>query len=100
MAVTAGILDILTWDELRGVLAHELSHVGDRDILIGSVAAAVVTGISFVANMAMWGAMFGGSRDDDHGPNLIALVATAMLAPLTPGCCRWRCRAICLEAER
>ena len=85
VAVTAGILDILTWDELRGVLAHELSHVGNRDILIGSVAAAVATGISFVANMAMWGAMFGGSRDDDHGPNPIALIATAMLAPLAAG---------------
>ena len=85
VAVTAGILDILTWDELRGVLAHELSHVGNRDILIGSVAAAVATGISFVANMAMWGAMFGGSRDDDHGPNPIALIATAMLAPLASG---------------
>ena len=85
VAVTAGILDILTSDELRGVLAHELSHVGNRDILIGSVAAAVATGISFVANMAMWGAMFGGSRDDDHGPNPIALIATAMLAPLAAG---------------
>jgi heat shock protein HtpX len=85
VAVTAGILDILTWDELRGVLAHELSHVGNRDILIGSVAAAVATGISFVANMAMWGAMFGGSRDDDHGPNPIALIATAMLAPIAAG---------------
>jgi len=85
VAVTAGILDILTWEELRGVLAHELSHVGNRDILIGSVAAAVATGISFVANMAMWGAMFGGSRDDDHGPNPIALIATAMLAPLAAG---------------
>ena len=93
VAVTAGILDILTWDELRGVLAHELSHVGNRDILIGSVAAAVATGISFVANMAMWGAMFGGSRDDDHGPNPIALIATAMLARSPPACCRWLCPA-------
>ena len=85
VAVTAGILQILTWDELRGVLAHELSHVGNRDILIGSVAAAVATGISFVANMALWGAMFGGSRDDDDSPNPIALIATAMLAPIAAG---------------
>ncbi len=85
VAVTAGILDILTWDELRGVLAHELSHVGNRDILIGSIAAAVATGISFVANMAMWGAMFGGSSDDEDSPNPIALIATALLAPLAAG---------------
>ena len=85
VAVTAGILDILTWEELRGVLAHELSHVANRDILIGSIAAAVATAISFVANMAMWGAMFGGSRNDEDSPNPIALIATAMLAPLAAG---------------
>src|SRR5919205_1242190 len=54
VAVTRGILNILHWDELRGVLAHEISHVGNRDILIGSVAAAVAMGITFIARMAMW----------------------------------------------
>jgi heat shock protein HtpX len=83
VAVTQGILQILDWDELRGVLAHELSHVGNRDILIGSVAAAVATGISFVANMAMWGAMFGHHGDDDEGgANPIALLLLAILAPM------------------
>jgi heat shock protein HtpX len=83
VAVTQGILQILTWDELRGVLAHELSHVGNRDILIGSVAAAVAMGITFVARMAMWGAMFGGGgRGDDRGANPIGLLAMAILAPM------------------
>jgi heat shock protein HtpX len=82
VAVTQGILQLLDWDELRGVLAHEISHVGNRDILIGSVAAAVATGISFVANMAMWGAMFGGGGDDDDSANPIVLILLAILAPL------------------
>jgi heat shock protein HtpX len=84
VAVTQGILNILDWDELRGVLAHEISHVGNRDILIGSVAAAVAMGITFVARMAMWGAMFGGGggRDDDQGANPIALLAFSLLAPV------------------
>ena len=83
VAVTAGILPpFLDWDELRGVLAHEISHVGNRDILIGSVAAAVAMGITFIARMAMWGAMFGGGGGDDDGPNPIALLAFSILAPV------------------
>lgn len=86
VAVTQGIVQMLGWgDELRGVLAHEISHVGNRDILIGSVAAAVATGISFIANMAMWGALFGGGRDDDEGANPIVLLLTALLAPMAAG---------------
>ena len=81
VAVTQGILNLLDWDELRGVLAHEISHVGNRDILIGSVAAAVAMGITFIARMAMWGAMFGGGGDDDN-PNPLALLAFALLAPI------------------
>jgi heat shock protein HtpX len=85
VAVTQGILQILDWDELRGVLAHEISHVGNRDILIGSIAAAVATGISFIANMAMWGAMFGGGRNDDDNANPAVLLLTAILAPMAAG---------------
>jgi len=85
VAVTAGIVDALTWDELRAVLAHEISHVGNRDILISSVAAAVATAISFVARMAMFGAIFGGGSNDREGNNPIGLIVTALLAPLAAG---------------
>jgi heat shock protein HtpX len=84
VAVTQGILRILDWDELRGVLAHEISHVGNRDILIGSVAAAIAMGITLIANFLQFSAFFGGGRDDD-GPNPIALLAMAFLAPLAAG---------------
>jgi heat shock protein HtpX len=82
VAVTQGIVNLLGWsDELRGVLAHEISHVRNRDILIGSVAAAVAMGITFIARIAMWGAMFGGG-DDNRGGNPIAVLAFVLLAPI------------------
>jgi heat shock protein HtpX len=84
VAVTQGILRILDWNELRGVLAHEISHVGNRDILIGSVAAAIATGITLIANILQFSAFFGGGRDDDDG-NPLALLALAFLAPLAAG---------------
>jgi heat shock protein HtpX len=83
VAVTEGLLAACTWDEVRGVLAHELSHVRNRDILIGSVAAAVAMGITFVARMAMFGAMFGGGGDRDRdGGNIFGLLALSILAPI------------------
>ncbi|MEY2431294.1 MAG: heat shock protein HtpX [Acidimicrobiaceae bacterium] len=83
VAVTQGILQVLDWNELRGVLAHEISHVGNRDILISSVAAAIALAITFVARMAMWGAIFGGGgRDDDNGGNIFGLIAMMILAPI------------------
>ena len=84
VAVTQGLLDRCPPDEVRGVLAHELAHVKHRDILIGSVAAAVATAISFLANMALWAGMFGGG-DDEDGPNPIVLLLTAILAPMAAG---------------
>jgi heat shock protein HtpX len=83
VAVTQGILEVLDDEELRGVLAHELSHVRNRDILIGSVAAAVALAITFIARMAMFSAIFGGG--DDEGGNIFGLLAMAILAPLAAG---------------
>ena len=80
VAVTQGLLELLREDELRGVLAHELAHVKNKDILIGSVAAAIAMGITMVARMAMWGAMFGGGDDEDNGGFGVLLLA--FLAPV------------------
>jgi len=79
VAVTAGILEALSWDELRGVLAHELAHIRNRDILIGSVAAAVALGITFLARMVMWASIFGGG-DRDRNP--LGELAMVILAPV------------------
>ena len=79
VAVTAGILDILTDDELEGVLAHELGHVRNRDILISSVAATLAGAITMLARMAFW---FGGSRDDDNRGGGIVGLAMLILAPI------------------
>ena len=85
VAVTQGIMPLLTEDELRGVLAHELSHVRNHDILLTSVAAAVALGITMVARMVMWGAMFGGMGNDREGQNPLGLIAMVVLAPIAAG---------------
>jgi len=86
VAVTHGLLQVVDEDELRGVLANELSHVANRDILITSVAAAAAMGITFVARMAMWGALFGGfggnSQRSRGGQNMIGALAMMILAPI------------------
>ena len=81
VAATEGIMQILTREELMGVMAHELSHVRHRDILIGSIAATVAGAISYMAHMAQWAMIFGGGRDDEDG-NPLALIATMILAPI------------------
>ncbi len=87
VCVNQGILDVLSWEQLQGVLAHEISHVRNRDILIGSVAAAVAMGITFLASMARWGAIFGGGGGGgrDRDDNLFGVLALSILAPLAAG---------------
>ncbi len=80
VAVTTGIMRILSVDELEGVLAHELAHVKHRDILIGTVAATIAGAISYLAHMAQWAMIFGG-RDDDDGNPFVAIVMM-IVAPL------------------
>ncbi|HEY7628342.1 MAG TPA: M48 family metalloprotease [Ilumatobacteraceae bacterium] len=81
VCVTNGLLQVLDRSEVRGVVAHELSHIRHRDILVGSIAAAVATGISAIANMAMFAGMFGGGDDDDR-PNPLVLLLLALVAPI------------------
>ena len=81
VAVTDGILQLLTERELRGVLAHELGHIKNRDILVSTVAAAIAGAIAYIANMLQWTAIFGGSSDDD-GPSPIAALGLAIVAPI------------------
>lgn len=79
VAVTAGLMEVMSWDEIRGVLAHELAHVENRDILIGSVAAAIAMVVTYAARMAMWSGMRGRDR---NGANAFVMLATVILAPL------------------
>jgi heat shock protein HtpX len=84
VAVTTGILGILSRDELAGVLAHELGHVRNHDILISSIAATIAGAITLLANLAQWALIFGGfgRSDDDDGMNPFAALLTIILAPL------------------
>jgi heat shock protein HtpX len=84
VAVSQGILRLLSTDELRGVIGHELAHVKHRDILIGTVAATIAGAISMVANMAQWAMIFGGGRssDDREGGHPIAGIVMMIVAPI------------------
>jgi heat shock protein HtpX len=83
VAATAGIMRILTRDELLGVMAHELSHVKHRDILISSIAATFAGAITYLAHMAQWAAIFGGGRDrDEEGGGVFGMLIMAIVAPL------------------
>ena len=88
VAATTGVLRILSREELTGVMAHELSHVANRDILIGSIAATVAGAISMMANMAQWAMIFGGGRSNDRdeegngGGGFLGSLAMMIIAPL------------------
>jgi heat shock protein HtpX len=85
VAVTEGITRILDEEELEGVLAHELSHVKNRDVLISTIAATLAGAITYLAHMAQWAAMFGGGRHGDNeegGTNPFAAILMAILAPI------------------
>ena len=82
VAVTTGIMRLLTREELTGVLAHELAHIQNRDILISTIAATIAGAISYLAHMAQWAAMFGGTRDNEREGNPIALIVMMIVAPL------------------
>jgi len=83
VAVTQGILEILDERELAGVLAHEMSHIKDRDILISSIAATLAGAVMLLGSIARWSAIFGGFRgDDDDGGGIVGLLVMAILAPL------------------
>ncbi len=86
VAVTQGILEILNRDELEGVLAHELAHIKNRDILISSIAAVIAGAISYIAQIAQWGLMFGGmggsSDDEDGGAGMLGALFMMIVAPI------------------
>lgn len=84
VAVTEGLIRLLKRDELEGVLAHELAHIKNRDILISSIAAVMAGAISYLATMAQWAMIFGGGRsnDEEGGDSLIGSIAMMIIAPM------------------
>jgi heat shock protein HtpX len=82
VAVTEGILRILDRDELEGVLAHELTHIKNKDMLIGSIAATLAGAVMMLASMAKWAAIFGIGGDDEDGGGIVGLILMAILAPI------------------
>lgn len=85
VAVTEGLTRLLTPTEIRGVIAHEMGHIKNRDILVSSIAATLAGAIMVLANMARWGAIFGGFRggdDEDGGGGIIGMIALSILAPI------------------
>ena len=85
VAVTAGLMELMNDDELEGVIAHELSHVRNYDILITSIAATLAGAITWIASMGQWAMIFGGfggSRDDDRGGGMLGALLMILVAPI------------------
>lgn len=82
VAVTTGIMNILTKEELEGVIGHELAHIKHRDILVGTIAATIAGAISYLAQMAQWAAIFGGRSNDREGGHPIAAIAMMIVGPI------------------
>jgi len=82
VAVTTGILRLLSTEELEGVLGHELAHIQHRDILVGTVAATIAGAISYLAQMAQWAMIFGGGRDDEEDGNPLVAIVMMIVGPI------------------
>lgn len=82
VAVTSGIMTLLSKEELTGVIGHELAHVQNRDILISTIAATIAGAISYLSHMAYWASLFGGSRDDNRGGSPLVMIVMMIVAPL------------------
>jgi heat shock protein HtpX len=82
VCVTAGILKLVSREELEGVVAHELAHIKHRHMLVGTVAATLAGAIAMIGNIVKWGAIFGGFGRDNEDSNPIALLALAIVAPI------------------
>lgn len=85
VAVTEGLLRLLNRSELEGVLSHELAHIKNRDVLVGTLAAAFAGAITMIANMLQWGLMFGGlNSDSEEGGGILGLAGTLLMIILAP----------------
>ncbi|RKO67476.1 zinc metalloprotease HtpX [Desulfofundulus salinus] len=84
VAVTDGLMQLLNRSEVEGVLAHEIAHIKNRDVLVGTIAAALAGAITMIANALQWGLIFGGGRNDEEGGNPLSLVGTLLMIILAP----------------
>lgn len=82
VAVTDGLMKLLSRDEIEGVLAHELAHIKNRDILVGSMAAMIAGAISAIANIAQWGLIFGGGDDEDNPLGIVGVILAIIVMPI------------------